>query len=167
MIWNRNFSKLCRTDVNQLFQMNETHNLLIYLAVWESSSFIITSVCSWTMYSNFSTFELYTIRKKFKNKASFLKNILDTTADIIVPQQGEMGYTMTKSYILIFPAYTIQGLDQTIIQLFQSFLYTVENVVFKSKRSHYLFTLIKYTRKRKVCYWGQVSLQCYCAYSIY
>lgn len=44
--------------------------------------------------------------------------------DIIIPQQGEMGYTMTKSYILTFLTITLQGLDQTVIPLPQSFLYT-------------------------------------------
>lgn len=162
MIWNSNFQKLCRTDVNQLFQMNETHNLLISLAVWESSSFIITSVCFWTMHSNFSTFEWYTIKKEFKNKARFLKKILVTTADIIVPQQGEMGYTMTKSCILTFPANIFQGLDQTVIPLSQLFLYIVANTVLKSKRSHYLFMLTKYTRKCKVCFTPSITAVILC-----
>lgn len=115
----------------------------------------------------FSTFEWCTFRKKFKNKARFLKNILVTTADIIIPQQREMGYTTTKSYILIFPANTLQGLDQTVIPLSQLFLDTVENAVFKSKKSHYLFMLTKNTRKCKVCFSSQVSPQWYCAYSIF
>lgn len=114
------------------------------------------------MHFNFSTFEWYTVVKKIQKQSQVLKNILDMTADIIVPQQGEMDYTMTKSYILILPANTLQGLDQTVIWLSQLFLYTVENLVFKSKSSHYLFMLIKYTRKCKVCYSGQVSPQWYC-----
>lgn len=168
MIWNSNFQKLCRTDVNQLFQMNETHNLLIYLAVWESSSFIITSVCSWTIFLLLND----TLLVKIQKQSQVLKKYFSYGRRHNHSSAGRNGLHYDKVLHSYFSYHHITRSGPNSYPTAPVIpLYRTKNVVFKQKRSHYLFIylfmLTKYTGKCKVCYSGQVSPQWYCASSIY